>query len=111
MTLEEKARKYVADKADKGNFDVEKFGKAYFSECSMENAYIAGAKENGTVWHDLRKDPNDLPKNTRQVLCAENGGGYSVGEYWEFEGGWGEDRRMGEEVIAWTEIPKYEVEE
>ena len=28
----------------------------------MQTAYVAGAKENGVVWHDLRKNPDDLPK-------------------------------------------------
>lgn len=27
----------------------------------MCDAYVAGAKENGVIWHDLRKNPNDLP--------------------------------------------------
>ena len=30
--------------------------------------YLAGAIENGIQWHDLRKDPNDLPKDTYDVL-------------------------------------------
>ncbi len=30
--------------------------------------YLAGAEENGIVWHDLRKDPNDLPKDNGMVL-------------------------------------------
>lgn len=41
--FEEEAEKYVAEKADKGNFDVEKFGKAYFSESAMRLAFKAGA--------------------------------------------------------------------
>ena len=28
----------------------------------IRQAYIAGATENGIQWHDLRKDPNDLPE-------------------------------------------------
>ena len=28
----------------------------------IEEAYIAGATENSIQWHDLRKDPNDLPE-------------------------------------------------
>lgn len=41
--FEKEAEKYVAEKADKGNFDVEKFGKAYFSESAMRLAFKAGA--------------------------------------------------------------------
>lgn len=36
MTDEEMAEEYVHNKADKGNFDLEQFGKAYFSESSMK---------------------------------------------------------------------------
>ena len=32
------------------------------------DGYIAGATENGIQWHDLRKNPNDLPKN-KDVMC------------------------------------------
>ena len=32
--------------------------------------YIAGATENGIQWHDLRKDPNDLPNDDRNVYVA-----------------------------------------
>ena len=28
--------------------------------------YVAGTKENGVVWHDLRKNPDDLP-------CSDDG--------------------------------------
>lgn len=38
--LEQKAKEYVAKKADSGNFDVEQFGKVYFSESSMEHALV-----------------------------------------------------------------------
>lgn len=75
----------------------------------FKNGFLAGLKAGRPQWHDLRKDPNDLPNNTRQVLCAEKGGGYSVGEYWEKEGGWG-DRLLGEEVIYWCEIPTFDKE-
>lgn len=44
MTKEERAEEYVRNKADKGNFDLEQFGKAYFSESSLKQAFIAGLK-------------------------------------------------------------------
>ena len=34
----------------------------YFTADYCEQSYIAGATENGIQWHDLRKDPKDLPK-------------------------------------------------
>ena len=35
------AKEYVRNLADKGNFDVENFGRAYFSESSMEKAWLS----------------------------------------------------------------------
>lgn len=37
--MAKEAEKYVANKSDMGNFDVEKFGAAFFSESSMRIAY------------------------------------------------------------------------
>lgn len=42
--LEKEAEIFVSEKADKGNFDVEKFGKAYFSESSMKQALVKFAE-------------------------------------------------------------------
>lgn len=42
--LEKKAEVFVSEKADKGNFDLEQFGKAYFSESSMKQALIEFTK-------------------------------------------------------------------
>lgn len=42
--LEKEAEAFVSEKADKGNFDVEKFGKAYFSESSMKQALVKFAE-------------------------------------------------------------------
>ena len=41
--IEQNAEEYVKEKADKGNYDTEQFGKAYFSESSLKQAHIAGA--------------------------------------------------------------------
>ena len=42
--LEKEAEVFVSEKADKGNFDLEQFGKAYFSESSMKQTYIVSAE-------------------------------------------------------------------
>ena len=55
MTLEEKARESSINACLTNKF---------ISQPSYEQGYFAGAKENGVVWHDLRKDPNDLPKES-----------------------------------------------
>lgn len=55
--LEKKAEKYADTKVDDR--------KGYNARWELvKNAYIAGAKENGVIWHDLRKDTNDLPKSS-----------------------------------------------
>jgi len=38
---------------------------------SYKDGYINGAKENGVVWHDLRKNPKDLPPVYKTVLDDE----------------------------------------
>ena len=35
------------------------------------DAFIAGAKENGVVWHDLRENPHDLPNPYKDVIDDE----------------------------------------
>ena len=48
----------------------------YFTSDYCEQSYIAGATENGIQWHDLRKDPNDLPKpNWKNWVVAVYDGG------------------------------------
>ena len=64
--LRQKAEKYANDKADQGNYDYAVGDNVFFGKSALEKAYIAGATENGVVWHDLRKNPEDLPK------CEEN---------------------------------------
>ena len=37
-------------------------------------AYMQGAERYKTKWHNLRKDPDDLPLNTDPVLCLGSTG-------------------------------------
>lgn len=95
-------------------------------------AYIAGhkqaVKENGIVWHDLRKNPNDLPQKVGDYLVALDYKTetfstfllkYDIDEYDIDETedytkfGWfdSEYTRYDNDVIAWCELPKLEVEE
>lgn len=83
----------------------------------MCEAYIAGAKENGVVWHDLRKKPNDLPENQKEVLCLLWEDSYYIGYYsinsemWHFnEFSLSKDENE-DEVTAWCELPMFEVKE
>jgi len=58
MTVEQKAEEWA----------LERTGRKSILWNTLVNAYLAGAKENGVVWHDLRKDPNDLPKEEKQYV-------------------------------------------
>ena len=64
--------------------------------------YIAGATENCVQWHDLRKDPNDLPTDYRSVWT--NKGGACHDNF-----GWYDDFGWVNGVIAWCE-PQFEEE-
>jgi predicted nucleic acid-binding Zn-ribbon protein len=69
--LEKRADEYVSNKADKGNFDVEKFGRAYFSESSMKQALINFAKAETALLSqhilDLQKDKGNLTDRVREL--------------------------------------------
>lgn len=73
-------------------------------------AYIAGVKDNGIVWHDLRKNPDDLPERGRQVIVIRNR--IYLLAYLREDYVWTTDGHNAFEcVIAWCEIPKFEEEE
>ena len=66
--LKQKAKKYVEEKSDKGNFDVELFGKAYFSESSMEHSLVDFANK---VTLDLQKQIDDLTSQVKDIRHQE----------------------------------------
>lgn len=61
-------------------------------------------------WHDLRKNPNDLPKDKRNVWC-DYGDGYGKGFYDKDDGGWWIEGHMYCSIIdAWCELPRHNKE-
>ena len=77
--------------------------------------YIAGATENGIQWHDLRKDPNDLPQKVEDERQISD-------TVWIHIDNWGTEegyydyslkswivrcRVVNIPVIAWCEIPQF----
>lgn len=123
--LEKKAKNYAEEQEkhcilgvydDISDLEYDKcYNEGYIN--GLEEGYIAGAKENGVIWHDLRKNPNDLPKNQNEVLCLLWEDSYYIGHYhinskmWCFnEFSLSEDENE-DEVTAWCELPKFEVEE
>ena len=75
----------------------------------IQEAYIAGATENSFVWHNLRKNPEDLPEERHDVLCfvIHNEHRYYLQGY--YNGGTWRCTPLGtylndEDVKAWCEI-------
>lgn len=83
----------------------------YNEEKIYKDGYIAGAKENGIEWHDLRKNPNDLPKRDGEYLTnigvlvfdssLDNRWCTLLCEACDFY------EEVIDEVIAWCEIPSW----
>ena len=78
----------------------------------FEEAFLAGLKAGRPQWHDLRKDPNDLPKEGKQYLCLIKSwvGGEKVyacliynTQYHSWQESYGD-------VIAWCELPTFDKE-
>lgn len=63
-------------------------------------AYMQGAERYKTKWHDLQKDPNDVP-NDRRYVWTNIGAGYHDDD------GWWDDFGRLQNVTAWCE-PKFE---
>ena len=86
---------------------------------NIKNAYIAGSIENGIQWHNLRKDPNDLPPQSslywdvsERVLgsykIAKNQYITNILRYCYAENCWKlAEGTLNENIIAWCEIPQF----
>ena len=97
----------------------ESCGSYYYechSECSSIEAFQAGAKwgmEHAIEWHDLRKNPDDLPKRTGEYftnigllyydeLCNRHFWHTPSCEACDYS-----DEVEEDEVIAWCELPQF----
>lgn len=107
MTKEERiAKKYAEDIYDSHILGDDEFGIE-----TIENAVLYGINIAKTQWHDLRKDPNDLPKDRHNVWIIYLNGYYqeekSVASYrhkfWVMNG-----LKTECEVLAWCELPQFE---
>lgn len=110
MTDEEKAEEYVSPKI---------WGDTYYVNCcgdwsneEMKQAYLDGLAEGRKEkWHDLRKDPNDLPGHSHSVIVAyKNSSGclFTDQGYLGAMNIWNVQGISPHEVIAWCELPKFE---
>lgn len=94
-------------------FDLGKESKIGILKFRVEQEVLKLEKENAELkaqlaegepkWHDLRKDPNDLPK--------ESGNYWGYVNYYGFQHRtlyWSDNQFDVSEVIAWCELPKFE---
>lgn len=82
------------------------------NDCTID-AYIAGAKENAVVWHDLLKDPEDLPGKGRVAFSHVVMTNEGFREYCNtFTGEWfaAGTFELVDKPRAWCEMPKFEEE-
>lgn len=85
-------------------------GKALTRQIIAESMVVDLQKEK-VVWHDLKTNPDDLPKrNDRDIsdyVITDRGFGYYN---WRIKSWWTKnDCALTDDVIAWCEIPKFEV--
>lgn len=73
----------------------------YYAEI-LTQFVVEKIKDNGIVWHDLRKDPNDLPKDRHNVIVALTNGYSEQDSYLGYR--WDINHRC---VVAWCEIPVF----
>ena len=105
MTEEEKATEYASNLKAKDFIAKPKEIVAYF-------AYLAGLHEGQPKWHDLRKDPNDLPKVTKEYITNI---GVMTFDRLKDRHLWTTPlcdacdycEEVTDEVIAWCEIPQF----
>lgn len=122
MTDEEKAEKYAdwfwgaspsTQRAIKQAFLAGlKAGKDMAEADLATIAYMHGAERYKPKWHDLRKNPDDLPKRGEyftnigllyyEELCNRHFWHTPICEACDYS-----DEVEEDEVIAWCEIPKY----
>ena len=85
------------------------------AEFGYQKGLEFGVKSNEKVnqivaneWHNLEKNPNDLPENERNVWCYY-GDGYGKGHYdKDSKGWWIEGHLYCSAIDAWCELPKYD---
>ena len=121
MTIEEKAEDFYFKKYNQTlNIGEEERQKA------ITEAYIAGAKENGIQWHNVKKNPNDLPTKEQlgKTFVVAFGYNEKTQKYYSFDcaeyidkGKFithtvnADNENNGYKVIAWKEIVLPELKE
>lgn len=96
----------------------EVFKKKYPDNISVNSYYVEGFNDGfnqANEWHDLRKNSNDLPKESGKYMVAiPNEDGFietDVARFW-VSSGWEDfdifvDKYGAEHIIAWKEYPTF----
>lgn len=107
MTDEAKAKEYAKGLCKTCKVDVCRHSTIQTCAIkeSLKQAFLAGLKAGRPKWHDLRKDPNDLPKVNQKVLLQIKDEGRPIIDFYTRYGVWNFTNEY--EAIAWCEIPKY----
>ena len=83
----------------------------------IAKAYREGAERHSNVWHDLRKDPSDLPKKSgRYIVCYKPLSTHKdefILIYNKDNSSWTDDcgERYGKYIIGWCEKPIFDEQE
>ena len=107
MTDAERAEEYRKSLKQK-LIDEDEFERLEMFDENVEEAYLAGLKAaRKEMWHDLRKNPDDLPEIYMGVL---NQNGMNVvydytNKVWRNDNA---DEYICDDPIAWCEIPTFE---
>lgn len=102
MTDKELAKKYVKEEKYVARYDME---QTELDEI-VEETYIAGIKAGRPQWHNLRKNPTDLPEPYMSVV-NQNGRNVLydyIHRVWRFDDA---NEYICDTPIAWCEIPTY----
>lgn len=77
--------------------------------CTKCKCYLAGLEAGRPKWHDLRKDPNDVPTEKGDYWVIDADGDYSV-IYAPIAVKHCNDADMYKalNIVAWCELPKFE---
>ena len=97
--MAEKYRKSLKQKL----IDEDEFERLEMFDENVEEAYLAGLKAGRTQWNDLRKYPNDLPKEDCEIITLHENGNKNI-QKWK-NGNW--TNAIVIPVIAWCEIPTF----
>ena len=107
MTDAERAEEYRKSLKQK-LIDEDEFERLEMFDENVEEAYLAGLKAaRQEMWHDLRKNPDDLPEIYMGVL---NQNGMNVvydytNKVWRYDNA---IEYICDDPIAWCEIPTFE---